>query len=56
MKYIVFAVWVETLLPAAAAKYSLPQWWQILRKQFLETSDWFTAYNIGSSLICGIRN
>ena len=30
-----------------AAKYPLPQRWQILRKQFLEASDWFTAYNRG---------
>ena len=29
------------------AKYSLPQSWQFLRKQFLEASDWFTAYNRG---------
>ena len=30
-----------------AAKYPLPQRWQILRKQFLEASEWFTAYNRG---------
>ena len=26
-----------------AAKYPLPQMWPILRKQFFEDSDWFSA-------------
>ena len=30
-----------------AAKYPFPQRWQILQKQFLEASDWFTAYYRG---------
>ena len=31
-----------------AAKYPLPQRWQILRKRFFEDSDWFTVYNRGN--------
>ena len=30
-----------------AAKYPLPQSWQILPKQFFEGFNWFTAYNRG---------
>ena len=28
-----------------AAKYPLPHRWHVWRKQILEASDWFTAYN-----------
>ena len=34
-----------------AAKYPLPQRWQILQTQFFEDSDWFTAYNRGKVFI-----
>ena len=38
-----FLAYVQT-----AAKYPLPQTWEILRKQFLEDSDYLEAYNRGS--------
>ena len=38
-----------------AAKYQIPQRWQILPKQFLEASDLLTAYNRGKVLNCGRR-
>ena len=35
------------------AKEPFHEKWQIMRKQFLEASGWFTAYNRGKVLICG---
>ena len=56
MQYIVFTYCIVFHLPTTAAKYPLPQRWQILRKQqFLEASDWFTAYNRGKVFNCGRR-
>ena len=34
---------LKSVFVPTVAKYALPQRWQILRKQFLEASDWFTA-------------
>ena len=47
-KYIWKSVLTEcSSVVQISAKYPLPQMWQTLRKQFLEASDWFTAYNRG---------
>ena len=37
-------------------KYSSPQRWQILQKQFFEAFDWFIGYNRGRFLIYGKRD